>query len=264
VVVRRADAIQFLATRGWLSVTSPSFREAVFARLVVRAYRKGDLIYRADDPPGGLWAVVRGGIEVEHSTQPMNFGRPGMWFGEAPLVIGVRRQVSVAAVQPTTMATLPLPDCRAILGADPSGWRWIALLSCALQVVTLDAFKDQLLRDPKKRAAALLLRLSGTRRAGFWPLDPSPVQLSQDKLAQILNLSRTSVVSILQGFAELGYIELKYRSILVADASGLREVVETEEPEVAFPLQGPVIRPKVRGAKLRRPNYRAIMRGRPN
>ena len=93
--MRRADAIQFLATRGWLSVTSPSFRDAVSARLVVRAYGKGDLIYRAGDPPGGLWAIVRGGIEVEHSTQPMNFGRPGMWFGEAALVTGIRRQVTV-------------------------------------------------------------------------------------------------------------------------------------------------------------------------
>jgi CRP-like cAMP-binding protein len=243
-----------LATRGWLSVTSPKFREAVSARLVVRAYRKGDLICRAGDPPGGLWAVVRGGIEVEHSTRPMNFGRPGMWFGEAPLVIGVRRQVSVAAVQPTTMATLPLPDCRAILDADPSGWRWIAFLSCALQVVTIDAFTDQLLRDPKKRAAALLLRLSGTRRAGFWPLDPSPVHLSQEKLAQILNLSRTSVASILQAFSELGYIALKYRSIVVNDAKGLRKVVEAEEPEGAVPLQGPIIRPDVHGTRLRKPN----------
>lgn len=252
--MRRADAIQFLATRGWLSVTSPRFRQAVFARLVVRAYKKGDLVYRVGDPPGGLWAVVRGGIEVEHSTQPMNFARPGMWFGEAPLVIGVRRQVSVAAVHQTTMATLPLPDCRAILDADPSGWRWIALLSCALQVVTIDALKDQLLRDPKKRAAALLLRLSGARHSGFWPLDPSSVQLSQDKLAQILNLSRTSVVSILQDFAELGHIKLKYRSILVTNASGLRKVVEAEEPEVAFPFQGPVIRPNDRAARTRKPN----------
>lgn len=253
--MRRTDALGFLAKRGWLSITSPEFREAVSERLVVRSYKPGDVIYRAGDPPGGLWAVVHGGIEIGSATQAMTFGRPGMWFGEAPLVIGIpTRQVSVAAAQPTTMATLPLADCRAILGADPSGWRWLAFLSCALQVITLDAFKDQLLRDPRKRTAALLLRLSGAMHARFWPLDPSPIRLSQDKIAQILNLSRTSVVSILQRFAELELIRLKYRSILVVDGIGLRRVIDAEHAGATLLPGPPPVGPSTRGARSGKPN----------
>ena len=117
-MMRRPDALQFLATRGWLSVTSDGFRKAVLTRLVLREYRTGDRIYRAGDPPGGPWVVVRGGVEVEKSMHLMNFGRSGMWFGEASLVCGIVRQGTVVAVRPTMMATLPLPDCRAVLDAS--------------------------------------------------------------------------------------------------------------------------------------------------
>ena len=67
------------------------------------------------------------------------------------------------------------------------------------------------------------------RNIASWTLDPSPVYLTQEKLANILNISRTSVTSILSSFSERGYIEVKYRAIAVRDAGGLRNVVDSEE-----------------------------------
>lgn len=228
-MIRRPDAIKFLATRGWLSLTSPEFRTSVFDRLHLREYKKGDTIYRAGDPPGGLWAVVSGGAQLESEAHLTNFINPGIWFDEGPLVFGSNRRIGVIAVRPSMMATLPLPDCHAILRADPGAWRWVAVLASMLNVSAIERFNEHMLHDPAKRAAAALLRLSGVTRAPLWRMDPSPIYLSQQKIADLLNISRTSAVAILSDFERRRLIELQYGSIVVTDADGLREVVARED-----------------------------------
>ena len=171
MVKQRAPA-DFLANRGWLSFTPPGFRKNVLARIQVREFRKGEAIYRAGDPPGGLWVVLEGAVEIElppPETAPhfVHLAAPGFWFGEWPLIWDKPRRVTVIATRPSTLATLPLADCRAILEADPAAWRWIALLSTMTTDLSAGIVADLLLRDPVKRTAALLLRVAGVRSTVF-------------------------------------------------------------------------------------------------
>jgi len=236
-MMRRPDALQYLATYGWLSMTPAEFRKAVFDRLQLREFRKGDTLFRTGDPPGGLWVVVKGAVELETETQLTNFINPGIWFGVWQLIFGRNRHIGAIAVRPTTMATVSLSDCHAILNADPAAWRWIALLAGMLNISAVDRFNEQMLRDPVKRTAATLLRLSGVTRAALWRVEPSPIYLSQQKLALLLAISRTSLLSILADFEKRRYVELQYGSILIANAEGLRGVIELEDDEPG--LSGP-------------------------
>ena len=229
----KSEVESFLAEHGWLSFTAPEFRAGVFSRIQQRDFDKGEFVYRAGDVGGGIWAIVEGAIEIESATPGagphlMHFGVPGMWFGEGPLIFGAPRVVSVKTPRASTLVTLSLADCQALLTADPAAWRWIAMLSAMTTELAAGVIADLLLRDPVKRTAALLLRLSGVRSTVFRSTRPAPIYLSQEKLAQLVNLSRNSIIPVLKDFVRSGHIEISYGSIRVLDIAGLTNTIARE------------------------------------
>jgi CRP/FNR family transcriptional regulator, cyclic AMP receptor protein len=229
-MVQTTNVADLLAERGWLSLTSAKFRKEMLARLQLREFAKGEAIYHAGDPPGGLWVIIDGAVEVElppPETAPIlvHFAVSGFWFGEWPLIHDQPRRMSVVASRPSTLGTVPLADCRAILKEDPGAWRWIAMLSTLTTDLTAGVIADLMLRDPVKRCAALLLRLSGVRNAVLPAKTPFPIYLSQEKLGHLANLSRNSIIPILHEFAQREYIEVAYGSIQVKDVKALTETI---------------------------------------
>ena len=233
---QNSRAAEFLSEHGWLSFTPPEFRDKVLRRVVLHKFNKGQTVYRAGDEPGGLWAIVEGAVEISGASPGavphlIHFGVPGFWVGEAPLIYGIRRIVTVTAVRPSKLVTLPLADCRAILEEDPGAWRWIALQSAMTTDLAIGVVADLLLRDPVKRTAALLLRLSGMRSLVFPAKSPSPIYLSQEKVGSLVNLSRNSIIPVLQEFERNGYVKVSYGSIEVLDVAGLMGTIGKEPAE---------------------------------
>jgi CRP/FNR family transcriptional regulator, cyclic AMP receptor protein len=232
--VKEKSAVDaFLSRHGWLSFTSPEFRAAVLARTELHDFQKGEPVYRAGDPPGGIWALVEGAVEIESGAlgatpHLMHLGVPGFWFGEGPLIFGVTRLVSVTACRSSTLVTLPLDDCRAMLDADPAAWRWVAVLSLFTADLAGGVVADLLLRDPVKRTAALLLRLGGVRSRMFRSDSAAPIYLSQEKLGSLVNLSRNSIIPVLHEFERNGYVEISYGAIQVTNIAGLERTIAQE------------------------------------
>jgi CRP/FNR family transcriptional regulator, cyclic AMP receptor protein len=232
-VKEKSEIASFLAVTGWLSFTAPEFRANVLARIERRDFEKGEAVYRAGDPPGGLWALVEGAVEIESAADDaaphlMHFAVPGFWFGEGPLIFGVNRLVSVSASRSSTLVTLPLADCRALLDADPGAWRWIAMFSAMTTELAGGVVADLLLRDPVRRTAALLLRLAGLRSKVFRAARPATIYLSQEKIGQLVNLSRNSIIPVLHEFAQSGLIEIGYGEIRITDATALAARISRE------------------------------------
>jgi len=224
--MQKNTAPPWLTAHGWLSFTPPGFQKDVLARIQTRDFKKGEAIYRAKDPPGGLSVVISGTVEFElpppdDAPHFVHLVTPGFWFGEWPLIWDKPRRLTVIATELSTLATLPLADCRAMLEAEPASWRWIALLSTITTDLSAGIVSDLLLRDPVKRTAAVLLRVSGVRSNVFVAPEPSLIHLSQEKLAHLVNLSRNSIIPILHDFARSGFIEVKYGSIAILDVKGL-------------------------------------------
>src|SRR5271163_1672879 len=79
--------------QGWLSQTPPSFQRSVLDRCHLRHFNAGEAIYSVGDPPGGMFGLVAGGLNVsiapnERGPYFTHVARPGSWFGEAAAFTG--------------------------------------------------------------------------------------------------------------------------------------------------------------------------------
>lgn len=219
-----------LNDRGWLSLTSPDFREAVSDRLTIRRLAAGEALYRAGDRDGSLWAIVEGGVQFEIPGPQLapslaHVAIPGFWFGEAPLISKAARRINAYAASSSLFATISLADCRALLDEDPARWQWLALLADMNRDLAMGLAADLLLQEPRQRVIAALLRLSGWRTGPHLTPNPGPVHLSQQQLGQIANLSRTVVSGILRALEQRGLIAIGYRTLEVLDGDALRAML---------------------------------------
>lgn len=215
---------------GWLSLVPASFRNAVLDRVVMRKFGSGDAIYRIGDPPGGLWGLCDGAIQIEIPGSQLgpslvHFANIGFWFGEGPLIYKSPRRIGVNATCVSTLANLPLADCLELLEEDPGGWHWIALLATMNTDLALGLAADLLLQDPRQRIAAALLRLTGQRTGIFQVPSLSSVSISQQSLGQISNLSRTVVNGIVRDLEERCLVKTHYRGIEILNAGGLKSIL---------------------------------------
>ncbi len=104
---------------------------------------------------------------------------------------------------------------------DPAAWRWIAHLALRNELTALAVAEALMIPGAIQRLAAVLLLLCGQSRA---PEETGAVEIeiSQDDLARMANLSRSSTGRILQAFEADGLVTGGYRQLRIADCEGLR------------------------------------------
>jgi CRP-like cAMP-binding protein len=215
-----------LCDRGWLSLTSLDFRQAVLDRSTIRKLVGGEALFRSGDREGSLWAIIEGGVRFEFPGPQLTPGLthvaiPGFWFGETPLVGKTARLFDAYAAGPSVFATVPFSDVRVLIEDDPARWQWIALLASMNRDLAMGVAADLLLQEPRQRVIAALLRLSGWRTGPHLPPNPAPIHLSQQQLGQISNLSRTVVSATLRDLERRGLIAVGYRALEVLDGDSL-------------------------------------------
>jgi CRP/FNR family transcriptional regulator, cyclic AMP receptor protein len=221
-----------LSEHGWLSRTPAPFRDAILKSCQWRHYAAGESLFVAGDPPGGLFGVAEGSVGGATALGPaetatMHIGQPGFWTGEGPIITGGDpRRITVFAVTPAFIATVPLAELKAILAAHPEWWQHIAQLAQATNDFVGSALADSMIRDADCRCAAILLRLCDCRFIDNPFQVEREVMITQEELAAMANLSRGSVSSILRRLAKRKLIEIRYRSIVVTDTRNLRQSIE--------------------------------------
>ena len=83
------------------------------------------------------------------------------------------------------------------------------------EATAIGAVDDLMIRNAKKRLAAVLLRLS-SHRNGFQGVPPvSAVPVTQTEIAVAATLSRSSAAAILAEFSGKGIIRTDYRTIVI-------------------------------------------------
>jgi hypothetical protein len=78
--MKRNEARQRLASRGWFSELEPSLATAVLDAGRTVPLRRGDALFRPGDDPGGIYGVVDGGI-VLSTTGHDGLAAPGSAMG---------------------------------------------------------------------------------------------------------------------------------------------------------------------------------------
>jgi CRP/FNR family transcriptional regulator, cyclic AMP receptor protein len=211
-----------LATRGWLTKTPAVFRDAVLSHSKLHSFAAGETIYAQGDIEAGLWGLASGTIGVELSGRHRDprfayFTGTGFWIGAHTLVMGPARQVGLVALRPSQMLHLPGTAFTTITQQQSDAWRWLAVLPLLQNALAFGILEDLLIRDPQRRCAAILLRLAGCRG----PLaiaEPEDIFVTQEQLAEMINLSRTALGDVLRGFEKKGYISRRYGKLTIVNA----------------------------------------------
>ena len=220
-----------LLTRGegWFGRAPREFKEAVLGAVDWQTCLAGEALYRVIDESGDLIGIVDGSIDVYSRFAPgenplLHIGHEGLWFGVGPLLSGQRRRATVVARTDTLLARLPSRAMRQLLAAEPEWWRVLGSGALEYGDYFAAAYAEMLISDSARRCAATLLRITGLRPPRRARPDRASVVVTQAELGRLVNVSRTTLVQILQQLERNGLIEQGYRTLRVRDASALEAI----------------------------------------
>jgi CRP-like cAMP-binding protein len=219
--------------RGWLSGAEPQLRARVLGAARQTLVGRGQRVWSAGDPPGGICGVVSGGIGAEGSTRfhlPRlgHVYRAGDWFGHGPVLAGGRRVMGFVALEQSLLLTVPLETLQAMMRDDPEMARLVGEMANRGTQLGNHVACDLLIPEAPRRIAAVLLRVTGALD-GVEPDDPRGFLLTQAVLGEMANASRHHVNRVLGEFEREGWIAKSYNHIRVLDAGALADFAFSDD-----------------------------------
>lgn len=223
-------ARNMLRCEGWLSRMPERFREAVLSKTILKRFEPGATIITAGEEPRGLFGVAEGGLRVAIAPDDSgpffaHFFQPGSWFGEVPAINGRHYVVGLVAARESVLLQLPTHSLNEILREDPGSWRHLGQLAVEHMEIAIGFAADMMRRDHTRRFAAILTRLGGCRGPALNNSRLVDIDYSQEDLAAMTNLARTTVNGILNQLQEKGIVDLSYRRIRILDHERLRAML---------------------------------------
>lgn len=194
-------------------------------RVRTKSFKRGEMIFRKDDPGTHLYMVLEGGVKI---ALPGEFGqealvaimRPGEFFGELALFDRSPRSASATALEDTRAALLAGDDFLAYLESHPASFR-VVLETLARTIRRLsDRVEDLIFLDVPSRVAKYLLDLVRSSGDGT-----NELTLTQDELAAFIGASRVSVNRVLGDLERREIISIRRRRIAIRDADRLAKEV---------------------------------------
>ncbi len=215
-----------------LSMDEP-MRKAFLEKAVVQRIKQGDTLYRLGDPAGGIYFIAQGGMRLEIATGAYNtfiahYLPKGLWFGEPSALTGQPRMVGVIAAQDSELLHIGLAQLNQVIASYPEVLRLLAALTQMYLRTAIGAIADLMIRDTDIRFVAILMRLAGIRDIEH-PEGRFEVYFSQEEIATMANVARTTANAILQKLEKSGLIEITYRRIAIIDGPGLRARMLVEQ-----------------------------------
>lgn len=215
-----------------------------FALWPVPALRRLASASRASTHPGGsliigrsrkvdsVIFVVDGAVQA---TVTASAGRrvtfkvdnKGGVYGMLPMLDGREMPSELIAIDETTILALPYGAIRIELSNAPALWESIALEIGERARRYTDQMKRFIFDEPRLRMAALLLSLADS--GGGNPTGPVVIELRlpQERLAEMLGVSRQWTTLLVQQMTREGLIECRYGRVTVLDRPGLRAIAQS-------------------------------------
>ncbi|HEX2050978.1 MAG TPA: Crp/Fnr family transcriptional regulator [Actinomycetota bacterium] len=199
----------------------------VWDRVVVRTYRKGDVMFHQGDPGESLYVVARGLVNVYVGSEAgdemvLASLRPPEMLGELAVIDGGPRSASARAIEPTTVLALTRTRFMELVRGNPAIADALHESLGALLRRVLQHASDLVFLDLAGRVAKLLVTLADERGETADDGIVLDLHLSQTHLAGMVGGSRPSVNQILRAFQERGYLEMRGRTIVVKRPDALR------------------------------------------
>lgn len=224
---------EVLSRVGWLSSLSVSTRKRLLAVAELRRVPAGSTLYRVEDPPGGIYGIAAGFVDVLAAPGPfqmrlVHVASVGWWVGEAAAVSQSERRVELKTRTAVAAAYISAQGLERLALHDPSLWRDIAALTVRHLDTTMLYAASFASADLKLRLLVTLMRIVGPASELRSSLD---FPVTQSDIAELTGLSRNTVSRLLGRLAEDRIIERNYRSITI-NVSRLKVVLGRQSQRV--------------------------------
>lgn len=209
-----------LAEVGWLASQPADFKVALARAGQWRTFGAGEIVYLAGDEADGLYGLAEGALELQYpligeEQVALHRAEPGFWVGEAAILSGRTRIISLGAASDCRVFFVPAAKLRNIVDRDPRYLRAIFEQSHANQTIAVRLLAEALSLTPRARLARLLLRLAD---------DTGAVEGSQEDFARVLGMTRSSVRRAMASLTDIGVIETGYRNHVILDPDHLERL----------------------------------------
>ena len=208
---------EVLTRSGWLSTLPERKRRTLLGASETRLISAGSTLYGVEDPPGGIYGIADGFVDVLAAPGPfqmrlVHVAGAGWWTGEAAVASRSGRRVELRARTDVTAAYIAAPSLERLAHQDPSIWRDIAALTVRHLDTTMLYAAAFASADLKLRLLVTLMRIVGpaTDQGGSVHLP-----LGQSELAELTGLSRNTISRLLASLSDDLCVERHYGSITV-------------------------------------------------
>ncbi|CAN7447300.1 Crp/Fnr family transcriptional regulator [Pseudoduganella sp. LjRoot289] len=209
----------------WFSALPDDVREAMLRYAEPVRLRRGEMLFRQGDAPGGLYAVLRGALKISTLREDgreaiLGVIEPGTWFGEISLIDKLPRTHDATSVGACELLVLPHEAFHALMERAVFARAVASLLATRLRMM-YSMMEDATLRSTRARVVRRLLLLA--RGDASMARNPRPrIPVSQEALAMMLGISRQTLSKELKLLEGLEAIRIGYRCIELLSEERLR------------------------------------------
>ena len=200
--------------------------QILMARRLEQAYKKGEIIFKEDAYPSGIFYLVSGKakkykMNKDGREQIIYIANTGELLGYHAILSGDNYPDSAAVMEDSLIVFIPKEDfLEAIRQSDVLNRRLLKTLSHEFVVLTnsLTMFAQKSVRE---RLALQLVVVREKYKVDFEPGQPVEINMSRDDLSSLVGTARENVVRALSEFKSEGILETRGRKIIVLDIKRL-------------------------------------------
>ena len=220
LVEEATSRLGVLASRGWLARQPRDFQSAIGSLGRWRTFTAGQILYFSGDDADSLIGLADGIIEITFplvGDEPVVIHRaePGFWTGEASMIAGQARIISVTAATDVRVFMIQAAALRRTLEDEPRHWQSLYELSLTNTTIAVTLLAEALSLSPRARVARILLRLART---------DGSVEGSQEDLARLLGMTRSSIRRALASLIDIGAVRSGYGVLSIEDRRTLENL----------------------------------------
>lgn len=215
---QRALDISPLDGIGWLADQSEELSNWASSVGRWRRADAGQFLYQAGDVPDGLYGLAEGALELSFplvAEEPVVLHRAdvGFWIGDAAVLSRRPRLISIVTATPARVLHISATEVDRLLASHPQFWPAFYDLNTRNVETALTLLSESLALTVKARVCRRLLALAERDR---------DVQITQDALAKLLGVTRSTVRRSIAELAVEGGVETGYGTLRVTDLAVLR------------------------------------------
>lgn len=224
----RNDAETIARQRGWLSRQPCAFQDQILEVAELKHYQAGTSVYMLGDPPDYIWGLVGGEVSVllaPESGSPIlaHIAKPVFWAGESAVINEGPRHAQLIARRDSWTLRVNNDAIERMTAKDPKVWKRIGQITVGHLFHAFSVITGLLQRDPNARVSLTLRRLADLNHDGAGSVI---LNLSQDELGEMANLTRPVIARTLAALEKLGLIRHGYREIEIVDIAVFTRYVD--------------------------------------